>query len=106
MSAEIYVATDSAVLFAAGQQFVVHRNSTRVRAGHPVLARNAHLFKPLDVDYDVEQTTATPGEKRSVAKTLDLAAVRAWAKDNDIDVPSRGRVPDSVIEQYQAVQGG
>jgi hypothetical protein len=33
---------------------------------------------------------------------VDLRAVRAWAASNNIDVSSRGRVPKSVIEQYQA----
>lgn len=28
------------------------------------------------------------------------AVVRAWAKDNDVEVPATGRVPDSVYEQY------
>lgn len=29
------------------------------------------------------------------------AEVRAWAKDQGIEVPDRGRVPNSVIEQYE-----
>lgn len=32
----------------------------------------------------------------------DLAAIRAWAKDNGHDVSDRGRVPASVIEAYDA----
>lgn len=63
--AEIYVANESGVLFANGEQYVVHKNQTRVRAGHPLLKRNAHLFKPLDVDYDVEDTREAPGQRRS-----------------------------------------
>lgn len=96
---EIYVADESAVLYAAGQQYVVHKGVTRVRAGHPLLKRNAHLFRALDVHYDVEQATARPGEKRG---TPEQGAARAWAKANGIDVPARGRIPDEVLEQYKA----
>lgn len=68
MSAEIFVANESAVLFAAGQQYVIHKGTTRVRAGHPLLKRNAHLFEPIDVHFDVEQATSVPGEKRTRSK--------------------------------------
>jgi|SRR5690606_31813694 hypothetical protein len=114
MSADIYVATESAVLFVGGQQYVVHKGRTRVRAGHPLLARNAHLFGPLGVDYDIEQTaesapveqaTAAPGEKRELSKP-DPAVVRAWAADNSIDVPARGKLPASVIADYLAAHQG
>lgn len=64
MSNEIFVASESAVLFAGGEQYVIHKDTTRVRAGHPLLKRNAHFFKPLDVQYDVEDATARPGAKR------------------------------------------
>lgn len=32
----------------------------------------------------------------------DAKAVRAWAAQNGIDVPARGRIPGSVIEKYRA----
>ena len=32
----------------------------------------------------------------------DLAAVRAWARDNGFEVSSRGRIPRSVAEAYRA----
>lgn len=61
---DVYVATESAVLYAGGEQFIIHKNTTRVRAGHPLLKRHQHMFKALDVDYDVEQATKEPGERR------------------------------------------
>lgn len=47
------------------------------------------------------RTTTRP---RSGAKSgrVDLAAVRAWAKDNGHTVSDRGRVPGSVLEAYDA----
>lgn len=32
----------------------------------------------------------------------DPKAVRAWAAEQEIDVPARGRIPGALIEQYRA----
>lgn len=63
---DIYVAVESAVLYVNGTPHVIHKGTTRVRDGHPLLERNRGMFAPLDVHYDVEQATAAPGEKRAV----------------------------------------
>ena len=47
------------------------------------------------------RTAGASGGSGSGAGT-DAKAVRAWAAANDIEVPARGRIPGSVIEQYQA----
>lgn len=36
------------------------------------------------------------------SRGYDAKAVRAWAADNDITVPGRGRIPGAVLEQYRA----
>lgn len=33
------------------------------------------------------------------------ADVRAWAREHDIDVPSMGRLPAALVEQYKAATG-
>ena len=33
---------------------------------------------------------------------VDLKAVRAWAASNNVELSSRGRVPQAVLEQYRA----
>jgi hypothetical protein len=38
---------------------------------------------------------------RRGADTTDTAKVREWAKKQGIDIKDRGRVPATVIEQYQ-----
>lgn len=45
------------------------------------------------------------GRSRSTSSAStgpDAKAVRAWAAENNIEVPARGRIPGSVIEQYRA----
>jgi Lsr2 len=39
---------------------------------------------------------------RSAAGRLRSGDIRAWAKDHGIAVSERGRIPASVVEQYQA----
>jgi len=34
----------------------------------------------------------------------DSSAVRAWAKENDVPVSGRGRIPDDVLAQYTSAQ--
>ncbi len=46
-----------------------------------------------------------PSSRRNRSRT-DLAAVRAWAIANGHTVAERGRISNSVIEAYQAAQGG
>jgi len=36
---------------------------------------------------------------------FDIAALRAWARSNNIEVPQRGRIPQSTVEQYKAAMG-
>ena len=40
------------------------RGITRVREGHPVALKWPEFFKPIDVHYELEDTTANPGEQR------------------------------------------
>lgn len=41
-----------------------------------------------------------PGSAK--AQTRDTAAIREWAKGAGIELSGRGRIPNSVVEQYEA----
>ena len=43
--------------------------------------------------------TATNGKAK---RDFDLTQLREWAGANDIAVPSRGRIPQAIVEQYKA----
>jgi hypothetical protein len=43
---------------------------------------------------------------RTAASRQRSGDIRAWAKDQGIAVSERGRIPASVVEQYQAATGG
>ena len=38
-------------------------------------------------------------------RDFDLAQLREWAGANDVAVPSRGRIPQAIVEQYKAHGG-
>lgn len=49
------------------------------------------------------KTTVTRRAGRPPAKSgHDPKAIRQWASENKIDLPSRGRIPATVIAQYEA----
>ena len=57
-------------------------------------------------------TRSTPRRRIAKAATngkakrdFDLTQLREWAGANDIAVPSRGRIPQAIVEQYKADGG-
>jgi hypothetical protein len=45
---------------------------------------------------------ATSGRKRPPRKKVNNDEIRAWARKNGMEVADRGRIPNSVMEQYSA----
>jgi hypothetical protein len=64
-STDIYVAKESFATELDGQSVIVQKGTTRVRSGHALLKGRENMFELITVQYDVEQATAAPGEKRS-----------------------------------------
>jgi hypothetical protein len=63
-STSIVAAKHSFSVDINGAPRAVKRGET-FRKGHPVVEGREHLFKPFTVDNEIEQATASPGEKRS-----------------------------------------
>lgn len=74
----------------------VRRGRTTAQAGHPIVEAYPDLWEPVQVDYPAAPADAAPAMKP--------ADVRAWAREQGIDVPARGKLPDEVIAAYQAAQ--
>ena len=47
----------------------------------------------------------TTKSARAAQRDFDIVQLREWAGANGVDVPSRGRIPQSVVEQYKAAGG-
>lgn len=62
MAQEVYVANETFACEISGENIVVHKGITRVRAGHPLYDAHSGAFDRVgdDVTYDVEEATAPP----------------------------------------------
>lgn len=57
-----------------------------------------------DVLDGAEVTSGAKGQRNAAGSPSKAKEIRAWAADKGIDVPSRGRIPRDVQEQYEAAQ--
>lgn len=64
-------------------------------------ALKPYLEAATKVSKRSSQTTQRRTAKAS-GRGRDLAAIRAWAAENNLQVSERGRIPKSVLEQYDA----
>ena len=71
-------------------------------------AKNARAFRKKLAPFVEHARRAGRGPARRPARTSAgrqrSGEVRAWATDHGIAVSARGRIPASVLEQYQAAQ--
>jgi len=72
--------------------------------------KNASRFRRQIAPYIEHARKAGRGQRRRPARTTSSRErsgdIRAWAKDHGIAVSERGRIPASVVEQYQAATTG
>jgi Lsr2 len=68
--------------------------------------KNASTFRRRVAPYIEHARKAGRGQRRRPVRTASgrerSADIRAWAKDQGIAVSERGRIPASVVEQYEA----
>lgn len=68
--------------------------------------KNAKAFRKQFAPYIEHARKAGRGQRRQSVRTSTSrersAGIRAWAKESGIPVSDRGRIPASVVEQYQA----
>jgi Lsr2 len=71
--------------------------------------KNARTFRTQLAPFVEHARKAGRGPARRAARTAagrqHSGELRAWAKDHGIAVSARGRIPATVIEQYQAAKG-
>src|SRR6266487_800055 len=68
--------------------------------------KNAKTFRKQLAPYIEHARKAGRGQRRRSVRTASSrehsGGIRAWAKDKGIPVSDRGRIPASVVEQYEA----
>jgi Lsr2 len=73
-------------------------------------AENAAAFRRQLAPFTGDARKAGRGQRhrpgRSASSRERSGGIRAWAKDQGIAVSDRGRIPTSVVEQYEAATKG
>ena len=68
--------------------------------------KNASMFRRQIAPYIEHARKAGRGQRHRPARTASgrerSGDIRAWAKDQGIPVSERGRIPASVVQQYEA----
>ena len=71
--------------------------------------KNARAFRKQLAPFVEHARKAGRGQRRQSGRTQSSrrhsSDIRAWAKEQGIAVSERGRIPASVVEQYQAATG-
>lgn len=105
----VYVARKTFVTLIDGKRVTVHKDKTRVSADHELVARYPGKFRQADdgLAFGVVTRDDKPEPTPEPEPTgPDSKAVRAWAAENGIDVPKRGKIADAVVEAYTAAHEG
>ena len=85
---------DETVRFAInGTQYEIDLSSENAQALRSSLGR-----------YIEHKASGAPRQTRSPRKRTDTSAVRAWAKERGMEISERGRIPASVMKEYEAAQ--
>ncbi|BBA99273.1 hypothetical protein RVR_5819 [Actinacidiphila reveromycinica] len=106
MAGDIYVARKTAALVFAGKTVFIEEGSTMAREGHPILEAAGEMFEPVFVHFEVDPDALPVKESQNATAAPAAKDVRAWAKDNGVDVPARGAIPEDVMAQYAAAHAG
>jgi hypothetical protein len=72
--------------------------------------KNARAFRKQLAPFIEHARRAGRGQRRRPGRTSSSRErsgdIRAWAKDQGIAISERGRIPASVVDQYEAATGG
>jgi hypothetical protein len=72
--------------------------------------KNARAFRQQLAPYIEHARRAGTGQRRRSVRSSSnrqrSGGIRAWAKDQGIELSDRGRIPANVVEQYEAATTG
>ena len=72
-----------------------------------LLSENAQALRGALSRYveHARMASGAPRQARAPPKRPDTSAVRAWAKERGMEISERGRIPVSVMKEYEGAQG-
>lgn len=93
---------------ASYQIDLTKRNAAALRKALERYVKAARRSAPSRALSRRDATTATKATKVTTKpqRGFDIVQLREWAGANNVAIPSRGRIPQTVVEQYKAAGGG
>jgi hypothetical protein len=89
-----------------GTSYEIDLSKKNAAAFRKALARYTAAGRRNSNSATRRRTTAPPAVKAARPKRdFDLMQLREWAGANKVAIPARGRIPQSVVEQYKAAGG-
>lgn len=94
-------ATETVTFGLDGQTFEIDLNEKNIKAFRKSLTPYVDRARKVARTKARAHSNGTPTPTRTGP---DSKAVRQWAQENGVEVSAIGRVPRSVVEQYEAAQ--
>lgn len=88
-------ATETVRFGLDGSEYEIDLTAKNARALRDVLSTRAGAGRKI----------GSLGSTRAFTRVVtdhDPAALRAWARAHDIELPTRGKIPDEIVAQYRA----
>jgi len=95
------VAARTAMVRVGDTVHQVWAGRTTADADAAVVADHPDMWRELVVDFPADDSELAPADG---SEGPSARAVRAWAREHDLEVPARGRVPDELVAAYLAAQ--
>ncbi|HEX6682434.1 MAG TPA: histone-like nucleoid-structuring protein Lsr2 [Candidatus Limnocylindrales bacterium] len=128
---EIMIAIRPGTVYIDGRRRMVRKGRTTAHSTHPIVVNHPRMWAPIQVDYPAQDDDAdlvevstfgsSDPEFLSTTPTLETATinpveattaeptpepkpadVRAWAREEGIEVSASGKVAADVVERYKA----
>ena len=99
---------DETVSFALdGASYEIDLSKKNAAAFRKSLVRYIKAGRRQDVKRSTPRRRATKAAANGskAKRDFDLAKLREWAGANGVAVPSRGRIPQAVVDEYKAAGG-
>jgi uncharacterized membrane protein len=99
-------ATETVTFGLDGASYEIDLSKKNAAALRKSLDRYVKAARATSASARRTRRTATPSKNGAKPKRgYDIVQLREWAGANKVSVPSRGRIPQAVVEQYKAAGG-
>jgi nucleoid-associated protein Lsr2 len=89
-----------------GATYEIDLSNKNAMAFRKSLARFVKAARPTSSSARSSRRKAAPSTNGSkVKRDFDITQLREWAGTNKVTIPSRGRIPQAVVDQYKQAGG-